>query len=116
MPVRPGDISGARLVSVGCTWSSRAKRVAVPTAAAPSILGAAVPAGPIPRILWYGQLRGVGAHGGRGRRAGASDGDVVKVVEAVVHAGAVGMVDCAALGHTRAGGNSSDRDTKGAGR
>ena len=39
VPVSAGDDSGARVVSVGCLWSSRADFVAVPAAAVPSISG-----------------------------------------------------------------------------
>jgi hypothetical protein len=40
VPVKVGDASGARVVSVGWTWSARAKLVEVPTVAAPFIAGA----------------------------------------------------------------------------
>ena len=38
VPVNDGDASGARLVSVGCTWSPRATAFDVPTACVPLIL------------------------------------------------------------------------------
>ena len=41
------DASERRLVPVGCTWSSRANRMAMAPRVLPSILGAAVPAWPI---------------------------------------------------------------------
>src|SRR5438309_922426 len=41
-PVRAGEASGARLVSLGWTWSPREKAVATPAAAAPSIAGSAL--------------------------------------------------------------------------
>jgi hypothetical protein len=42
VPVNVGDVTGARVVSLGCTWSSRAYFVDVPTAEMLSMMGAAV--------------------------------------------------------------------------
>ena len=39
MPVNAGEFSGALVVSVGCTWSCRAFKLELPTAAVPSIRG-----------------------------------------------------------------------------
>lgn len=39
VPVKVGDASGARDVSVGCTWSARANVVPVPAAPVPFIVG-----------------------------------------------------------------------------
>jgi len=39
VPVNAGDANGARELSVGCTWSARAKVFDVPTAPVPSTFG-----------------------------------------------------------------------------
>ena len=41
-PVNTGPANGARLVSVGCTWSARENVTATPGAATPSIIGLAL--------------------------------------------------------------------------
>ena len=46
VPVNVGDAIGARLVSLGCTWSCLAYRSDVPTKTDPSIDGDVLPACP----------------------------------------------------------------------
>ena len=51
IPVKVGLFKAARVVSVGCRWSSLANFVAVPTAAVPATNGAAVARRPVTSVF-----------------------------------------------------------------